>query len=79
MNECVAASDFQVRSFPEEPPVQIKSETPDDPGRAHLITRRRTNASGAYSVWISQVVTRYNDHFLTMYVRFMVHLSQDLT
>jgi hypothetical protein len=37
-----------------------------DPGRAHLMSWHRTNASGAYSVWMARVVTRYsgtNGHF----------------
>lgn len=34
-----------------------------DPEGAHLMSWHRTNASGAYSVWMAQVITRYSDHF----------------
>ena len=34
-----------------------------DPGGAHLMSWHRTNASGAYSVWMAQAVTRYSGHF----------------
>ena len=60
MNECVVATRFPGPKSSRGAARQIMS----DPARAHLIPRHRTNASGAYSEWIAQVVTRFDGCFL---------------
>ena len=48
-----------------------------DPACAHLIPRHSTNAPGAYSEWMAQVVTRLNGHFLLVFTQLVARPSQE--